>query len=58
MYNIYILECPPSYYGNDCDTKCGKCAGNETCNSISGVCPKGCLGNWQEPKCNGKESKN
>lgn len=58
MYNIYILECPPGYYGIGCDTKCGKCAGNETCDGISGVCPKDCLGNWQEPKCNGKESLN
>ena len=51
---LYIIACPPIYYGNDCDTQCGKCAGNEMCDGDTGDCPKGCLGNWQEPECNGK----
>ena len=47
--------CIRDSYGNDCNTQCGKCAGNEMCDVNSGDCTEGCRGNWQEPKCYGKE---
>ena len=48
------IACLPGYYGNDCNNQCGKCAGNDVCDSHSGNCPRGCRENWLAPKCNGK----
>nr|XP_022306150.1 multiple epidermal growth factor-like domains protein 10 [Crassostrea virginica] len=47
----FCNSCPPGYYGNDCHTQCGKCAGNDVCDNKSGDCPRGCRENWQEPRC-------
>ena len=54
MYS-FLAACSLGYYGDDCNNECGKCAGDEVCNNHTGDCPGECLGNWQKPKCNGKE---
>ena len=54
MYS-FLTACSLGYYGDDCNSECGKCAGNDGCDSHSGDCAGECLGNWQKPKCNGKE---
>ena len=55
MHILYPTACLSGYYGIDCNTQCGKCAGNKTCDVNSGDCTGGCRGNWQVPKCDGKE---
>ena len=49
----YIVECL-HYYGSDCNTACGHCAGSDICDSVTGRCDSGCQDNWQGAKCDGK----
>ena len=55
MYS-FPTACRLGYYASDCNNVCGKCAGNDVCDSHSGDCPGECFGNLQKPKCNGKQS--
>ena len=45
-------KCTPRYYGQTCDLECGNCAGNGTCDILSGDCTYGCKPGWTDPTCN------
>lgn len=41
----------PGLYGLLCDNRCGRCAGNEDCGSITGDCNRGCQPKFFGSKC-------
>ncbi|XP_070179064.1 uncharacterized protein [Littorina saxatilis] len=43
-------DCKKNTYGPECSDKCGRCAGNQTCNTTTGNCPA-CLDGWSPPLC-------
>ncbi|XP_052254905.1 uncharacterized protein LOC127860700 isoform X2 [Dreissena polymorpha] len=39
-----------TYYGEDCQSTCGKCLDGAVCNA-TGYCPNGCSDGWHSAKC-------
>ncbi|XP_061180804.1 multiple epidermal growth factor-like domains protein 10 [Saccostrea echinata] len=43
----YCKECKSGSYGKDCNSVCGHCANNATCNEVTGSCPdENCEAGW------------
>ncbi|KAK7106094.1 uncharacterized protein [Littorina saxatilis] len=42
--------CETNTFGTNCSQTCGRCAGNQTCNTTTGHCPD-CLDGWTPPLC-------
>jgi len=40
------------YYGDDCNTACGSCKDDVSCNKNDGKCSDGCAPGWTGDKCN------
>ncbi|XP_070177969.1 uncharacterized protein [Littorina saxatilis] len=47
---LTVKDCEENTYGPECSDKCGRCAGNQTCNTTTGYCPA-CLDGWISPRC-------
>lgn len=57
-YDIPILffifvECSLGFFGDKCKNKCSRyCLNNDSCDHISGVCPRGCIDGYNGSRCN------
>jgi hypothetical protein len=55
IYLIYVA-CERGFYGPNCLYVCGHCAGDTTCDHVTGSCPSGyCEPGWKhtpDQKCN------
>nr|XP_022304830.1 receptor-type tyrosine-protein phosphatase alpha-like isoform X2 [Crassostrea virginica] len=47
----YCDQCINGYYGNNCETECGKCLHMEVCDKKNGTCYHGCMNHFREPEC-------
>ncbi|KAK7106167.1 hypothetical protein V1264_017455 [Littorina saxatilis] len=47
---VSVKDCEHNMYGPECLDTCGRCAGNQTCNSSTGYCLT-CLVGWTLPLC-------
>lgn len=52
---LHCLDCGPGFYGERCESNCGKCENETTCNTASGVCPNDWQENWIPPLCAGNK---
>lgn len=48
----YISVCDNGTFGTNCDSKCGHCSENVTCNSLNGRCYNGCALGHSGDFCN------
>uniref|UniRef100_A0A8W8MFY3 Uncharacterized protein n=1 Tax=Magallana gigas TaxID=29159 RepID=A0A8W8MFY3_MAGGI len=46
-------QCPLGNYGSTCELKCGQCAGDGSCDQITGSCVGGCNPGYTGSKCDG-----
>lgn len=52
---LFILECPPGYYGYNCFNHCSDhCSVPFTCDRVTGRCNGGCMQGWTGDTCHGK----
>ncbi|KAK3597482.1 hypothetical protein CHS0354_041903 [Potamilus streckersoni] len=50
--NMCDIPCSSGYYGENCATSCGHCAGSIDCDIYTGNCLDGCETGWEGPNCN------
>ena len=49
---LYLLECPPGFYGNDCLYNCSQnCNVTRRCDRFTGKCEGGCKPGWTGATC-------
>lgn len=51
---LFFLECRAGYFGENCNSSCGRCLNDEdnsTCHHVNGSCSQGCESGYQEPTC-------
>lgn len=48
----FISVCDNGTFGTNCDSKCGYCSENVTCNSLNGRCYNGCALGHSGDFCN------
>lgn len=52
LSHLFVQECPPGYYGNDCRYQCSvNCYGNRSCDQSTGQCEGGCQPGWSGDTC-------
>ena len=51
MVVFIFAVCPMGTYGENCTGKCGNCAGNQSCDHMTGKCYGGCEAGFQGDKC-------
>lgn len=50
---VYVLECPPVFYGENCGYTCSNnCYMDNICNRSTGQCELGCKAGWTGILCN------
>lgn len=54
MTIFFNSVCIDHFYGNECNTPCGKCKNNSVCDKGTGHCPNGCQSHWKGEQCNSK----
>ncbi|XP_070208013.1 uncharacterized protein [Littorina saxatilis] len=47
---VSVKDCEDNTHGPECLDTCGRCAGNQTCNTTTGQCPA-CRAGWRPPLC-------
>ncbi|XP_070208011.1 uncharacterized protein [Littorina saxatilis] len=47
---VSVKDCEDNTHGPECLDTCGRCAGNQTCNTTTGQC-SACLAGWTPPLC-------
>ena len=47
----YFSECPQFTYGTGCEQQCGHCKNNETCDTFTGLCKRGCHNEYHGSFC-------
>lgn len=50
-----ILDCEDGFFNTICSGKCGHCLMDESCDKVTGACPKGCKPHYQPPLCKGND---
>lgn len=49
---VYVLECPPGSYGENCGYTCSNnCYMDNVCNRFNGQCELGCKAGWTGISC-------
>ncbi|XP_059154399.1 uncharacterized protein LOC131939886 [Physella acuta] len=49
---LTCIGCKKGYFGQYCQYKCNKCAGDTSCDKLTGVCTHGCTHRYRGNNCN------